>query len=88
MLILDEKTFTPSVDGKDIRITRTEWVLLKHLVNNKDRVCTKPELAEVILREAAVKNNTIETHVSNIREKLGKNVIITIRGFGYQINLA
>lgn len=69
---------------KQIALTPVEWNILS-ILDSSDRVVSKTELVNVIT-ERDVKLNTVETHVANIRKKIGWHFILTVRGFGYQFN--
>jgi two-component system, OmpR family, response regulator QseB len=34
-----------------------------------------------------VESNTVEVHIHNLRAKLGRNVIETVRGLGYRMRV-
>ncbi len=75
--------------GKErIPLTPTEFKILECLLENYARPVSREYLIEVVLQKD-VYDRTIDVHVKNLREKLGKEgqAIKTVRGFGYKIEL-
>jgi DNA-binding response OmpR family regulator len=75
------------VDGNNVSLSRREYMLLKMMMENVDRVQTKDSL-EVKLYSwgEEVASNTIEVHIHHLRKKLPADFITTLRGIGYIIN--
>jgi two-component system OmpR family response regulator len=69
-----------------IELTAREWALLEALVLRAGRIVSRSDLdALVIGQEAEVCSNVLEVHISNLRRKLGRAFIETVRGLGYRI---
>ena len=69
-----------------IELTAREWALLEALVLRVGRIVSRSDLdALVIGLEADVNSNVLEVHISNLRRKLGRGFIETVRGLGYRI---
>lgn len=85
-LILDSQTVV--WHGQPVAVTSKEFLLLEALVRNKNRVLTRRQL-EVALYgwSDEVESNAIEVHVHHLRRKLSKDLIQTVRGSGYAIQL-
>jgi two-component system, OmpR family, KDP operon response regulator KdpE len=75
-------------DGREIRLTRTEYKLLSTLVRNRGQLLTH----DALLRQAwgaahAEDRQTLRTHIANLRRKLGarssNGPIRTYSGVGY-----
>lgn len=73
-------------DGTEITLTAAEWKILSHLAQNASVVISRDRLLGVCLDYLAEgSERTIDTHIKNIRGKLGKVPWIdTVRGFGYR----
>lgn len=72
---------------KEIYLTNKEYLLLEILVINKGKIISRSEILENAWDSSAdIFSNAIETHVSNIRKKINKEIIKTISGRGYIIN--
>lgn len=72
--------------GALVGLTSREWAVLEALATRVGRVVSKTDL-EALVAGAENENcsNALEVHVSNLRKKLGKQAILTVRGFGYKI---
>ncbi|PYS22090.1 MAG: DNA-binding response regulator [Acidobacteria bacterium] len=86
---MDNRTRTVRRAGESIELTVVEYSLLEKLLNAPGRILTREELVrEVLRRELSPFDRSIDTHVSNLRKKLGHEVngverIKTVRGVGY-----
>lgn len=70
--------------GKDVPLTRSEYTILIKLAMERGRIVMTSELLDTILDENNDgMSNVLNVHLFNIRKKLGKDVIRTIRGRGY-----
>jgi len=74
-----------SVDGVEISLTRREYSLLEYLAERPNRVISKQELLDEVWDEPSLDPNAVEVCVVQVRRKLGKPLINTIRGVGYQL---
>jgi DNA-binding response OmpR family regulator len=89
-LSIDTEKFEATVDGKKIELTTTEFKILQVLAEGRGRVFTRDQLLKkkrLWGDEKLVYDRTIDVHIKNIREKLGKagNMIKTIRSIGYKL---
>ena len=85
-MTLDADSFSVSVGGKNVALTTREFQILKFLLENADRVVTREQLLNSIWGYDYVGDEKIaNTHIKNIRKKLGVDYIETIRGVGYKI---
>lgn len=74
------------VDGLCAELTAREWSLLEALALRAGRLVSKGDLEALVLgADGDVSSNTIEVHISNLRRKLGRTAIETVRGLGYRI---
>ena len=74
------------VDGRDLELSRKEFALLEYLMRNAGRVVSKENIiAHVWDYESDILPNTVEVFIGYLRDKIGKDIIKTIRGFGYKI---
>ncbi len=86
---MDNRTRTVRRDSQAIELTVVEYSLLEKFLQSPGRVITREELVkEVLHRELSPFDRSIDTHVSNLRKKIGHEVngaerIKTIRGIGY-----
>ena len=85
-VVLDPKGFSVSVDGSPLELTAKEFEILKALLENPGRVFTRQNLLERAWGEGWFGDERIvNTHVKNIRRKLGVDCIETVRGVGYRV---
>ncbi|MGH7807313.1 MAG: response regulator [Thermodesulfobacteriota bacterium] len=91
-LSIDKEKFEATVDGKKIDLTTTEFKILEVLAEGQGRVYTRDQLLKkkrLWGDDKLVYDRTIDVHIKNLREKLGKtgNLIKTIRGIGYKLEI-
>lgn len=72
-----------STYGDDILLSERECELLQVIAANPRRVFSREELHDRLFREAD-SPNAVDTYVYYLRRKLGRGVIRTVRGLGYQ----
>lgn len=73
-------------EGKEIRLTAKEWGILETLLRRKSSIVPKERLESAIYAFGEeVESNALEVHISRLRAKLGKDLIVTRRGMGYLI---
>ncbi len=87
-LLIDLNKYEVYVDGKKIDLTPTEFKILRLLAMNKGWVFSREKiLNEVWGSEKDVLDRTVDVHIKNLREKLGKigKYIKNIRGVGYKL---
>ena len=88
-LRLDPATFEVTLSGQSVRLTGTELRLLEVLMRAVGQVQSRESLTERVLgRRLTPYDRSIDTHVSNLRRKLGLGEnglpeIRSIRGAGY-----
>ena len=90
-LSLNEKKQSFLKNGKEIYLTRKEYMLIEFLIRNHGRIVSRGEIMEHVWEsEADIFSNTIETHILNLRKKLGSNsrnpIIRTYSGRGYLLD--
>ncbi len=86
---MDKRTRTVRRAGEVVELTVVEYSLLEKLLNAPGRVLEREELVkEVLHRNLSPFDRSLDTHVSNLRKKLGHLVngverIKTVRSIGY-----
>ncbi len=74
--------------GQRVELTAREYAILQALWSRAGRIVSRNELEQLILGlDAALASNAIEVHVSALRRKLGRELITTIRGLGYRLEV-
>jgi two-component system response regulator VanR len=74
------------VGGKEIELTSKEFDILLTLIENPGRVYTRERLLEMLWDYSAIVDERIvDSHIKNLRHKVGEGVIETVRGRGYRV---
>lgn len=77
------------VDGIEVELTSKEFDLLLTMVKNPGRVYTREMLLEMLWDyNSLVDERIIDSHIKNIRHKVGEGIIETVRGRGYRVEKA
>ena len=90
-LIIDDDLKKVTVDGKEVKLTPTEYNILKFLLKNKGIVYSIEQIYENVWDdEAYAAENIIAVHIRHIREKIEINpkepkYLKVIWGIGYKI---
>ena len=90
-LILNDETKKVTAEGKEIKLTATEFKILKFLLKNKGKVYSIPEIYENVWKEESYgAENIIAVHIRHIREKIEINpkepkYLKVIWGIGYKV---
>jgi DNA-binding response OmpR family regulator len=76
------------IDGSEVFLTKNEYDILTKVVEYDGKLVSRDVLMkEVIGYDNYIYDRTIDTHVKNLRKKLGENeVILTVRGKWYRLN--
>lgn len=84
--VLDTMQGRVKKQGEIIRLTPIEFALLLKLMEHAECIVKREQLYECFSDEAGtfVEDNTLSVHMSRLRNKIGSNMIETIRGFGYR----
>lgn len=85
-LTLDPASHEVTNAGVVVALVPREFALLQALIDQPNRVFTRPELEDKLYGWGEeVGSNTIEVHVHSLRRKLGAEQIVTVRGVGYRL---
>jgi DNA-binding response OmpR family regulator len=90
-LELDVGRHTASLEGKPLRLTASEFRLVRLLASEPGRIFTREELVEQLWADDfAGDRRAIDVHISNLRRKLEANPreprrLLTVRGVGYRL---
>ncbi|MGC1955603.1 MAG: response regulator transcription factor [Gammaproteobacteria bacterium] len=70
--------------GERLQLTGTEFKLLRYLMLHRGKILSKSRLTEHLYEfDDERDSNVIEVYVNRLRQKLGKQLIQTLRGQGY-----
>ncbi|WP_296809349.1 response regulator [Thiocapsa sp.] len=85
-LALDTVRREVSLGDRPLSLSPREYVLLETLIANADRVVPRVRLAATAYGwRDEIESNALEVHIHNLRNKLGKDRILTVRGVGYRL---
>ena len=89
-LRLDTQNFEVFADEAQIKLTKTEFAILKLLMQNPKQVYTKSKILDLIsLDTPDCMESSLKVHVSNLRSKLrgetGKDYIEAVWGIGFKM---
>jgi DNA-binding response OmpR family regulator len=81
---LDVKANLVKFQQQEVEFSRREYMIVKALMESAGRIQSKNQLENSLYEWGEeVSSNTIEVHIHNIRKKLPKEFIKTVRGVGY-----
>ncbi len=91
-LRLDPDTRSVQADGTEVRLTRTEYAILKLLMANPAQVVTKSALLNRIAMDTPdCTESSLKTHVSNLRKKMrdagAGDCIESVWGIGFKMSV-
>ena len=89
-LRLDPDARSVAVNGAEVRLTRTEYAILKLLMASPERVVTKSALLERIAEDTPdCTESSLKTHMSNLRKKLREagagDCVESVWGIGFKL---
>ena len=85
-LRIDLTARTVTQDAKAVALTAREYVILEYLALHRGRLVSRTDLYEHVFDETDnTLSNLMDVHISNLRKKLGHDLILTRRGLGYCI---
>lgn len=87
-LIIHFERYMVIMEGEEIILPRKEFELLALLAGRPGKVFTRDEIfSKVWGNDVVVGDRTIDVHIRKIREKLGLNLIRTVKGVGYTFEI-
>ena len=83
-LEMDTINFTFTKAGTHISLSKTEFDMMKLFLENQNIVLKRERIIDEIWGWNA-SSNLLDVTMKNLRQKLGKDYIITVRGIGYSL---
>ncbi len=88
-ITIDPERYIVVKEGQEIILPRKEFELLHLLAGKPSKVFTREEIfTKVWGNNVIVGDRTIDVHIRKIREKLGLNIIRTVKGVGYTFEIS
>ena len=85
-IVFDSRTNKVLNNGMPVSLTAQELAVLAYMFHNANRMISRTELSEHIYEyDGDRDSNTIAVFVNRLRKKLGKDLITSARGQGYQL---
>lgn len=88
-IVVDIDKMEVSKNGEVINLTSLEMKILLLLVSRGNKVVTRDSIIEHIWDWTGndVNDNTVTVYLKRIREKIDSDIIVTIKGVGYRVDL-
>ena len=88
-ITIDPERYLVINNGEEIILPRKEFELLHLLAGKPSKVFTREEIfTKVWGNNVIVGDRTIDVHIRKIREKIGINIIRTVKGVGYTFEIS
>lgn len=85
-LRLDPARRSLEQEGRAIALSRREFAILEALMERPGVILSKDRLQDRLYGwQEEVESNAVEVHVHNLRAKIGRDAIQTVRGAGYRL---
>lgn len=73
------------VEGREIKLSKKEWLMFKYLVENRDRFVSTEELLNYVWGDEPVGDEVVRAHIKNLRRLLPEGFIVSQKGRGYRV---
>jgi two-component system OmpR family response regulator len=85
-VLLDTRARSVTRAGQSVTLTAREYAIFEYLALHRGQVVTRTTLYEHLFDETDnTLSNLLDVHIFSIRKKLGHDLIVTRRGYGYCI---
>ena len=85
---IDPETREVTTSGQRIELSKMEYSLLKLLCENPGKVFSREELLNKVWGfESYPTTRTVDTHILQLRHKVGEDLFETVRGIGYRLKI-
>lgn len=87
-LVIDKSRYIVSYKNEEFSLARKEFELLCLLASKPGRVFLRNEILEKVWGvDVIVGDRTIDVHIRKVRQKLGIDLITTVKGVGYKFEM-
>ncbi|HEY4196260.1 MAG TPA: response regulator transcription factor [Mucilaginibacter sp.] len=84
-LVIDREAYLVFQKGEKVVLAKKEFELLYLLASKPGKVYTREVILKNIWEDSVVvTNRTIDVHIRKLREKLGDDIVSTVKGVGYK----
>lgn len=85
-IALDPAAMAATLDGEPLDLSRRELAVLSALMERPGVIRSRAELEDRLYGwQEEIGSNAVEVHVHNLRTKIGRDTVETVRGLGYRI---
>jgi two-component system, OmpR family, alkaline phosphatase synthesis response regulator PhoP len=85
-LSIDREKYLVIRNGEELSLPRKEFELLALLLSKPGKVFTRDAILDLVWgQDIVVGDRTIDVHIRKLREKLGDDLIKTVKGVGYKL---
>lgn len=85
-IALDPAAMAATLDGESLDLSRREFAVLSALMERPGVIRSRAELEDRLYGwQEEIGSNAVEVHIHNLRAKIGRDAIETVRGLGYRI---
>lgn len=85
-LVLSPKDKAVTLHGQSVELSRRELQLLRALLDSPTRIFSAEELHSRLYGfDDDVSSNVLNVHIHHLRQKLGPDIVHTVRGLGYRL---
>ncbi|NND77207.1 MAG: response regulator transcription factor [Flavobacteriales bacterium] len=85
-ITVDRERYLAIINGEEAVLPRKEFELLDLLISKPGKVFTREKiLSDVWGSDVVVGDRTIDVHIRKLREKIGEEKIVTVKGVGYKL---
>jgi two-component system alkaline phosphatase synthesis response regulator PhoP len=86
-LVIDREAYLVFQRGNKVVLAKKEFELLYLLASKPGKVYTREVILKNIWEDSVVvTNRTIDVHIRKLREKLGDDIVATVKGVGYKFD--
>lgn len=84
-IVLDPEKRTATSGGQPLNLSRREFALLQAFAERPGVIYSKSDLEAMLYGwQEEIESNAVEVHIHNLRNKIGRDRIETVRGLGYK----
>lgn len=88
-LFIDEERYLILRRGEKIYLPKKEFQILSLLYSKPNKIFTREEIKNTLWENFdQVRGRTIDVHIRKIREKIGEDIVATVKGIGYRLEIA
>jgi DNA-binding response OmpR family regulator len=87
-IVIDFSAYTVTKNNIQVEFTTKEIDILKFFAENESKVVSRQQILDSVWGLDVVSSDrTIDTHIKNIRKKLGEDCITTVKNVGYKFEV-